>query len=214
MGTGKVIPLRKTWFELSRSVKTGNSNILKMWLPAELPAIISATRSQQFRWKGGAENFSKMPLAYSNQSLLIEKKRMACFIYWIAPCFGDFHDGSLKRTMLYITKWVCHIRKVFDLLIFLSSLPSSFISYWATFKSIHGGGFKNFLTHYFIYYLLYHSMGFSFHNTIAVLEGLWGKKIYQNWILRNLRQVETEYHLSQLFKMTLKEYLSISFCNV
>jgi hypothetical protein len=31
-----------------------------MWLPAELPAIISATRSQQFRWnKGGAENFSK-----------------------------------------------------------------------------------------------------------------------------------------------------------
>jgi cellulose synthase/poly-beta-1,6-N-acetylglucosamine synthase-like glycosyltransferase len=34
--------------------------------PAELPAIISA--SQQFRWnKGGAENFSKNALAYSNQ---------------------------------------------------------------------------------------------------------------------------------------------------
>jgi cellulose synthase/poly-beta-1,6-N-acetylglucosamine synthase-like glycosyltransferase len=56
-------------------LKTGNSNILKMVTPAELPAIISATRSQQFRWnKGGAENFSKMPLAYSNQSLLIENK--------------------------------------------------------------------------------------------------------------------------------------------
>ena len=29
--------------------------------PAELPIIISAARSQQFRWnKGGAENFQKM----------------------------------------------------------------------------------------------------------------------------------------------------------
>ena len=30
--------------------------------PAELPVIISAARSQQFRWnKGGAENFQKWP---------------------------------------------------------------------------------------------------------------------------------------------------------
>ena len=29
--------------------------------PAELPVVISAARSQQFRWnKGGAENFQKM----------------------------------------------------------------------------------------------------------------------------------------------------------
>jgi hypothetical protein len=68
-------------FELSRSVKTGNSNILKMWLPLLNYQPLSVLRSQQFRWnKGGAENFSKMPLAYSNQSLLIENKS-ACFIY-------------------------------------------------------------------------------------------------------------------------------------
>jgi cellulose synthase/poly-beta-1,6-N-acetylglucosamine synthase-like glycosyltransferase len=39
---------------------------------AELPAIISATRSQQFRWnKGGAENFSKC------------RSRTPIKVYWI-----------------------------------------------------------------------------------------------------------------------------------
>jgi hypothetical protein len=54
-----------------------------MWLPAELPAIISATRSQQFRWnKGGAENFSKNAArVLSIKVYWIENKRMACFIY-------------------------------------------------------------------------------------------------------------------------------------
>jgi cellulose synthase/poly-beta-1,6-N-acetylglucosamine synthase-like glycosyltransferase len=57
--------------DLSYRAQLRNSNILKMWLPAELPAIISATRSPQFRWnKGGAENFSKNAARVLNQSLL------------------------------------------------------------------------------------------------------------------------------------------------
>jgi hypothetical protein len=27
-----------------------------------------------------------------------KQKRMACFIYWIAPCFWRFYDGSIKCT--------------------------------------------------------------------------------------------------------------------
>ena len=52
-----------------------------------------------------------------------------------------------------------------------------FICYWNTYKNIRGGGFKNFIKYiglFFIFYTI--AMGFSFHNSIAVLEGLWGKK--------------------------------------
>jgi hypothetical protein len=44
---------------LSRSVKNWEFKYLKMWTPAELPAIISATRSQQFRWNKGGETSVK-----------------------------------------------------------------------------------------------------------------------------------------------------------
>jgi hypothetical protein len=47
--------------------------------PAELPAIIKLLRSHSLDGIKGAENFSKMPLAYSNQSLLIEKKAHGMF---------------------------------------------------------------------------------------------------------------------------------------
>lgn len=43
--------------------------------PAELPVVISAARSQQFRWnKGGAENFRKMiSRVFSNKNLSLNK---------------------------------------------------------------------------------------------------------------------------------------------
>jgi hypothetical protein len=68
--------------------------------PAELPAIISATRSNSLDGiKEELKTSVKMPLAYSNQSLLDWKqKRMACFIYWIAPCFWRFSRWQSKRT--------------------------------------------------------------------------------------------------------------------
>jgi hypothetical protein len=106
---------------------------------------------------------------------------------------------------MFVQKWVCHIRKIFDLLIFLSSLPSSFfISYWATFKSIHGGVQELSNIHYFIYYL-YHSNGISFHNTIAVLEGLWGKKSeFVRTPKLNIEELKDKWkqntYLSQLFQ--------------
>jgi hypothetical protein len=101
-----------------------------MWLPAELPAIISATRSQQFRWnKGGAENFSKM--------------RDSSTIYWIeTKAHGMFHllnstmflaiFTMLSVPMLYIKMSLLNLKKYLTNL--LLSLPSSFISYWALSK--------------------------------------------------------------------------------
>lgn len=52
-----------------------------------------------------------------------------------------------------------------------------FTCYWFTFKKIHGGGIANFFKYIGLFFTFYSiAMGFSFHNTVAVLEGLWGKK--------------------------------------
>ena len=45
------------------------------------------------------------------------------------------------------------------------------------FQNIHGGGLKNFLRYIGLFFTFYAiAMGFSLHNTIAVLEGLLGKR--------------------------------------
>lgn len=149
--------------------------------PAELPAIISATRSQQFRWnKGGAENFSKNAARMlQSESIGFKTKAHGMLHLLNSTMFlAIFTMAVLSVPMLYIKNEFAVFKKVFDLLIFfvITSLLF-FISYWATYKSIHGGGFKNFLKYITLFITFYTiAMGFSFHNTIAVLEGLWGKK--------------------------------------
>ena len=149
--------------------------------PAELPAIISAARSQQFRWnKGGAENFSK------NASRVIESKSIGfktkahgiLHLLNSTMFLAIFTTAMLSVPMLYIKNQFPVFEKVFDILIFfIITSILFFISYWTTYKSIHGGGFKNFLKYISLFMTFYTiAMGFSFHNTVAVLEGLWGKK--------------------------------------
>ncbi|SEA67609.1 Glycosyltransferase, catalytic subunit of cellulose synthase and poly-beta-1,6-N-acetylglucosamine synthase [Flavobacterium gillisiae] len=149
--------------------------------PAELPAIISAARSQQFRWnKGGAENFSKNAIrVLQSESIGFKTKAHGMLHLLNSTMFlAIFTMAILSVPMLYIKNEFPEFEKVFDLLIFfvITSILF-FISYWATYKSIHGGGFKNFLKYITLFITFYTiAMGFSFHNTIAVLEGLWGKK--------------------------------------
>ena len=52
-----------------------------------------------------------------------------------------------------------------------------FISYWLTYKKIHGGGFKNFISFIAMFFTFFSvAMGFSVHNSVAVIEGHLGKK--------------------------------------
>lgn len=149
--------------------------------PAELPAIISAARSQQFRWnKGGAENFSKNAYrVLQSKSIGFKTKAHGMLHLLNSTMFlAIFTMAILSVPMLYIKNEYSVFSKVFDILIFfIITSVLFFISYWATYKSIHGGGFKNFLKYMGLFVTFYTiAMGFSFHNTIAVLEGLWGKK--------------------------------------
>ncbi len=149
--------------------------------PAELPVVISAVRSQQFRWnKGGAENFHKMLIkVISNKNINLKTKIHSILHLLNSSMFiCIFLMGVLSIPMLYIKNKYAHLEVFFWVMsFFVSSTIIFFICYWFMYKNSFGGGFKNFIK-YIGSFLIFFSiaMGFSLHNTIAVLEGHLGKK--------------------------------------
>ncbi|WP_347173580.1 cellulose synthase family protein [Polaribacter uvawellassae] len=149
--------------------------------PAELPVVISAARSQQFRWnKGGAENFQKMAKrVLSNKNVRFKTKIHGILHLLNSTMFLNvLIVAVLSVPMLYIKNDYAHLKNYFYLMSFfvISSLIF-FICYWFMFKSIYGGGFKKFLKYIVTFFTFFSiAMGFSLHNSIAVLEGHFGKK--------------------------------------
>lgn len=149
--------------------------------PAELPAVLSAARSQQFRWnKGGAENFIKMyrkVLASPNISMrtkfhgLLHLLNSSMFL-----CI--FIMGILSVPALFIKNNYENLKFMFNIMaFFIFTSVLFFICYWYTYKNLRGGGIKNFFRYIVMFFTFYTiAMGFSFQNSIAVLEGLFGKK--------------------------------------
>lgn len=149
--------------------------------PAELPVIISAARSQQFRWnKGGAENFIKMAsrVLFSNSISLKTKIHGILHLLNSSMFLCIFVMSVLSVPVLYIKNDNPNLHYIFDaLLLFFITTLLFFISYWFTYKNIHGGGLKKFINYVGMFFTFYTiAMGFTFHNTLAVLEGLFGKK--------------------------------------
>ena len=149
--------------------------------PAELPVIISAARSQQFRWnKGGAENFQKMAKkVISNKHLGFKSKIHGLLHLLNSTMFLNvLIVGILSIPMLYIKNEYAHLKNYFYMMsFFVISSIIFFICYWYMYKNIYGGGIKNFFSYIGMFFTFFSiAMGFSLHNTIAVLEGHFGKK--------------------------------------
>ena len=149
--------------------------------PAELPVIISAARSQQFRWnKGGAENFRKMSWRVIISKNISIKTKLHGLLHLLnsSMFLFIFSMAILSVPVLFIKSYYAHLSVFFDILVFfVFTSILFFICYWFTFKSLQGGGFLNFIKYIGLFFTFYSiAMGFSFHNTIAVLEGLFGKK--------------------------------------
>jgi hypothetical protein len=52
-----------------------------------------------------------------------------------------------------------------------------FVCYWIMYKEIYGRGFKNFFNYVVLFFTFFSiAMGFSLHNSIAVIEGHIGKR--------------------------------------
>lgn len=149
--------------------------------PAELPVVISAARSQQFRWnKGAAENFQK------NYSVLFKDKSLSAGTKF----HGFFHllNSSmfllilllavLSVPVLYIKNGNPQFSWYFNVIAFFAlSTVIFFVCYWITYSRIHGKGIKSFFGFIGMFFTFFSiAMGFSVHNSLAVLEGHFGKK--------------------------------------
>ena len=149
--------------------------------PAELPVVISAARSQQFRWnKGGAENFQKMMKRVITSKNVSFKTKIHSLLHLLNSSMFTciFLVAILSVPMLYIKNEYEHLKIYFFVMSFfvISSLIF-FVCYWHMFKNVYGGGFVKFIKYIGSFFTFFSvAMGFSLHNTIAVLEGHLGKK--------------------------------------
>lgn len=149
--------------------------------PAELPVIISAARSQQFRWnKGGAENFQKMSKRVLANPAISLKTKIHSLLHLLnsSMFMMIFLVAVLSIPMLYIKNEYEHLKAYFLVMsFFVMSTIIFFVCYWFMFKRTYGGGFISFIKYIGTFFTFFSiAMGFSLHNTIAVLEGHIGKK--------------------------------------
>lgn len=149
--------------------------------PAELPVVISAARSQQFRWnKGGAENFQKMSWKVLRNKNTSFKTKIHGILHLLNSTMflNILIVAVLSIPMLYIKNEYTHLKTYFIVMsFFLISTLIFFICYWFTYKNIHGGGITKFFEYMVMFFVFFSvAMGFSVHNTVAVLEGHFGKK--------------------------------------
>lgn len=149
--------------------------------PAELPVVISAARSQQFRWnKGGAENFQKMSKKVLLNKEISTKTKFHGLLHLLNSTMflNVLIVGLLSIPMLYIKNEYAHLKPYFYVMsFFVISSIIFFICYWFMYKNIYGGGFKQFIKYIGMFFTFFSiAMGFSLHNSIAVIEGHIGKR--------------------------------------
>ncbi|MCL6294041.1 cellulose synthase family protein [Jejuia spongiicola] len=149
--------------------------------PAELPIVISAARSQQFRWnKGGAENFRKMMWKVLKNKNISSKTKVHGLLHLLNSTMflNILIVAVLSIPMLYIKNEYAHLKLYFYVMsFFVISTLIFFICYWIMYRKMYGGGIKNFMNYIGMFFVFFSiAMGFSLHNSIAVLEGHLGKK--------------------------------------
>jgi cellulose synthase/poly-beta-1,6-N-acetylglucosamine synthase-like glycosyltransferase len=127
--------------------------------PAELPVVISAARSQQFRWnKGGAENFRKTVWSVINAKNIPFRTKFHGVMHLLnsSMFLCVFLVALLSIPSLYIKNTYGHLDWVFSLLsLFTISTIILFVCYWFTFKSIQGSGFNNFVEYIKIFFTFF-----------------------------------------------------------
>jgi len=149
--------------------------------PAELPIAISAARSQQFRWnKGGAENFKKMLWKVLKNKNISAKTKVHGLLHLLNSTMflNILIVAVLSIPMLYIKNEYTHLKAYFLVMsFFVISTLIFFVCYWIMYRKMYGGGIKNFMNYIGMFFVFFSiAMGFSLHNSIAVLEGHLGKK--------------------------------------
>ncbi|MCP9768126.1 glycosyltransferase [Lacihabitans sp. LS3-19] len=147
--------------------------------PSELPVVMSAVRSQQFRWnKGGAENFRKFgsKVLKSKTILLNHKIHGISHLLNSSVFLWVFILSLLSVPLLFVYKTpVDFLLNAGSLLKYTSVILA--IVFYTTFRKTQGKTFSDFPKFVFQFLLFFPViLGLSFHNSVAVLEGYFGKK--------------------------------------
>jgi len=135
----------------------------------------------EFRWnKGGAENFRKTVWSVISAKNISFKTKFHGVMHLLnSSMFLCVFVVALLSTP---TQYIKNIYPQFDwiftaLSFFIISTIILFICYWFTYKSIQGSGLNNFVDYIRIFFTFFSvALGFSLHNSIAVLEGHMGKR--------------------------------------
>lgn len=150
--------------------------------PSELPAEISAIKSQQYRWmKGGAEVARKMLLnVWRSDAPLIRKLHGTMHLMSSAVFVVVLVLGATSVPLLYLKHGRFGGNSDF-MIVPAACLGGSFLIlaslYLITFiwrERTVWQGIRYFLLYYLPFLAL--TMGLSLHNSIAVIQGFWGKK--------------------------------------
>ena len=148
--------------------------------PAELPAAMGALKSQQFRWtKGAAENARKHLLRVLKSGAPFSTKLHATFHLFNSFVFiCVFLTALLSVPILFIRENNPQLDTFFRLgAVLLLSLLALVAFYWTALYTQSRKPWattRRFVPDFFLFLCM--SMGLSLHNSMAVAEGLLGKK--------------------------------------
>lgn len=146
--------------------------------PAELPVVIPAVKSQQYRWNKGAAETARKTLG----------KVLTADIGWKHKFRAALHllnssvflllliAAVLSIPMLYIKEYNPDLALIFNLgSIFIIGFLAMGFFYWVAAKAAHPQYTFRYFIRNFPMFLAF-SMGMALHNSIAVIEGYMGIK--------------------------------------
>ena len=149
--------------------------------PAELPAVMNALKTQQFRWNKGAAECVRKNLGKVLRSKNIDfgTKMNAIFHLMNSAVFICIIIlALLSIPMLNIKNNFEEYKTLFLVAsVFLITLPILALFYWTSMSRNYASKTKA-ISHFVFLFLMFLaiSMGLSLHNAMAVLEGYMGKK--------------------------------------
>jgi cellulose synthase/poly-beta-1,6-N-acetylglucosamine synthase-like glycosyltransferase len=144
----------------------------------ELPIVMSAIKSQQYRWnKGAAETARKNFGNVVRSALPIKNKIHAFFHLFNSSVFTSLLVAALLSVpMLFVKHRHPSVEWIFNVgIIFLAGFLSITLFYWVATKRFNPTNRKTVFWKLYPSFLIV-SMGLSLHNGLAVLEGLMGRK--------------------------------------
>ena len=190
--------------------------------PAEIPFLISAIKSQQFRWnKGGAENFKKHFLnIIKNKNLKFLTKVHCVFHLFSSSLFlSVFLLSFLSVPLSYISNvtnkfnWFFNFSSLFVLSTFIF-----FFVYWGLYKLVNPKKNNSFFEYSKIFISFYSVSGaFAFQNSVAVLQGFIGKNpnllghLNLIWFLGNQLERKKYVNESRSYYFIIEGFLALYF---